>query len=92
MTTLGKVPGAINAEAIGEEETMGEQQSQKRGLKSEAQKEDRAREAYATVPPSNPVRGAFGGTKNKPPSDSSASVSRKTGKQTGRHAHKEAKK
>jgi hypothetical protein len=39
---------------------MSEQQSQKQGLKSAAQKEDRARDAYASVPPSNPVGGAFG--------------------------------
>ena len=40
--------------------TMGEQQSQKHGLRSSAQKEERAREDYAPIPPSNPVAGAFG--------------------------------
>jgi hypothetical protein len=39
---------------------MGEQQSQKRGLASESQKEQRARDAYAPIPPSNAVAGAFG--------------------------------
>ena len=39
---------------------MGEQQSQKRGLASESQKEQRARDAYTPIPPSNPVPGAFG--------------------------------
>jgi hypothetical protein len=39
---------------------MSDQQSQKRGLRSEAQKEERARAAYEPVPPSNPVSGAFG--------------------------------
>ena len=39
---------------------MGEQQSQKRGLASESQKEQRARDAYAPIPPSNGVAGAFG--------------------------------
>jgi len=39
---------------------MGEQQSQKHGLRSSAQKEERAREGYAPIPPSNPVAGAFG--------------------------------
>lgn len=45
---------------------MGEQQSQKRGVRSEAQKEERAREGYDPLPPSNAVAGAFG--ENKPDS------------------------
>ena len=39
---------------------MSEQQSQKQGARSEAQKTERAREGYASVPPSNAVAGAFG--------------------------------
>ena len=39
---------------------MGEQQSQKRGVRSEAQKTERAREGYDPIPPSQPVAGAFG--------------------------------
>ena len=39
---------------------MSEQQSQKHGARSEAQKTERAREGYASVPPSNAVAGAFG--------------------------------
>jgi len=39
---------------------MGEQQSQKQGLRSSAQKEDRARDAEAPLPASNPVPGAYG--------------------------------
>jgi hypothetical protein len=39
---------------------MGEQQSQKRGVRSEAQKTERAREGYDPLPPSQPVAGAFG--------------------------------
>jgi len=39
---------------------MGEQQSQKQGLRSSAQKEDRARDAEAPLPASNPVAGADG--------------------------------
>ena len=42
---------------------MGEQQSHKRGLASESQKEQRARDAYAPIPPSNAVGGAFGDPK-----------------------------
>jgi hypothetical protein len=43
---------------------MGEQQSQKHGLRSESQKEEKARDAYKPIPPSNPVSGAFGGKKS----------------------------
>ena len=39
---------------------MGEQQSQKRGVRSEAQKLERAREGYDPLPPTQPVAGAFG--------------------------------
>ena len=39
---------------------MGEQQSQKRGIRSEAQKTERAREGYEPIPPAQPVAGAFG--------------------------------
>ena len=39
---------------------MGEQQSQKRGTRSDAQKMERAREGYEPIPPAQPVAGAFG--------------------------------
>ena len=39
---------------------MGEQQSQKSGIRSEAQKTARAREGYEPIPPAQPVAGAFG--------------------------------
>ncbi len=39
---------------------MGEQQSQKLGVRSEAQKMERAREGYDPLPPTQPVAGAFG--------------------------------
>ena len=39
---------------------MGEQQSQKRGVKSEAQKETAARDPYNPIPPAKPVAGASG--------------------------------
>ena len=48
---------------------MGEQQSQKQGLRSSAQKEDRARDANAPLPASNPVAGAFGKRERATPSD-----------------------
>lgn len=39
---------------------MGEQQSQKQGLRSSAQKEQRARDAYEPLPASKEVAGTFG--------------------------------
>jgi hypothetical protein len=36
------------------------EQSQKRGIRSDAQKQHRAREGYEPIPPANPVAGAFG--------------------------------
>ena len=39
---------------------MEEQQSQKRGIRSDAQKTARAREGYEPSPPAQPVAGAFG--------------------------------
>lgn len=53
---------------------MSEQQSQKQGVKSSAQKEDRARDGYAPVPPSNPVGGAFETPEPKTPSDQDLSL------------------
>ena len=48
---------------------MSEQQSHKRGVVSEAQKTERARDGYAPIPPSNPVAGAFGGAERDTPTD-----------------------
>ncbi len=53
---------------------MDEQQSQKRGLRSEAQKEDKARDTYAPIPPANPVGGAFGEHKRSTPTDEDLSL------------------
>ena len=39
--------------------TMEEQQSQKSGVRSEAQKADRARDGYDPIPPANPVSRRF---------------------------------
>ena len=39
---------------------MEEQQSQKTGVRSDAQKQNRAREGYDPIPPAQPVAGAFG--------------------------------
>ena len=48
---------------------MGEQQSQKRGIVSDAQKTERAREGYDPIPPAQPVAGAFGEHKSDTPTD-----------------------
>jgi hypothetical protein len=53
---------------------MGEQQSQKRGVRSESQKEAGARDAYAPIPPSSQVPGAFGDHKSNTPSDEEVSL------------------
>ena len=39
---------------------MDQQNSQKTGVRSDAQKQDRARDGYSVIPPSQPVGGAFG--------------------------------
>jgi hypothetical protein len=44
---------------------MGEQHSQKQGLKSSAQKEVRARQGYAEMPASSQDAGAFGRERRK---------------------------
>jgi hypothetical protein len=52
---------------------MDEQQSQKRGVRSEAQKEEKARDSYAPIPPANAVGGAFG-DRSRPPTDEDVST------------------
>lgn len=44
---------------------MSEQQSQKHGVRSKAQKTTTARNAYEPIPPANRVAGAFGEQKSK---------------------------
>jgi hypothetical protein len=53
---------------------MGEQQSQKRGIRSEAQKQERARDGYEPIAPANPVAGAFGEHKSETPTDQELSL------------------
>ena len=48
---------------------MSEQQSQKRGLRSEAQKEDDAREGYNPMGATSPQDGAFGNQEKERQSD-----------------------
>ena len=48
---------------------MGEQLSKKRGVRSSAQKEDRARNQYEETPASSQVAGAHGNTKPRKASD-----------------------
>jgi hypothetical protein len=60
---------------------MDEQQSQKRGVRSEAQKTERARQDYEPIPPANPVAGAFGDNKRDTPTDVDLAL-----KLAGKHA------
>ena len=53
---------------------MSEQQSQKHGARSEAQKTERAREGYAPIPPSNAVAGAFGDRERETQTDRDAAL------------------
>ena len=53
---------------------MGEQQSNKSGLRSAAQKETRARDAYAELPASSRKGGAFGKAKSDNASDTDVSL------------------
>jgi hypothetical protein len=48
---------------------MDEQQSQKTGVRSEAQKLNRARDGYEPIAPANPVAGAFGDRERDTPTD-----------------------
>jgi hypothetical protein len=57
---------------------MDEQQSNKRGVRSEAQKDEGARDAYAPIPPANPVGGAFGERKRDTPTDEDMSLAANT--------------
>ena len=64
---------------------MGEQHSQKKGLRSSAQKEDRARDAYAELPASSRAGGAFGSNRRTTPTDKELSLSQATkGSETGK--------
>jgi hypothetical protein len=57
---------------------MSEQQSQKRGARSDAQKTERAREGYAPIPPSNQVAGAFGARDRETQTDQDAALQHST--------------
>ena len=48
---------------------MSEQQSQKTGVRSDAQKQERARDGYDPIAPTNPVAGAFGDGERDTPAD-----------------------
>jgi hypothetical protein len=61
---------------------MGQQNSQKTGLRSDAQKRDRARNDYKPIPPSNPVAGASGEHKPDRASDHEVSL-KKANKRDG---------
>ena len=52
------------------------QQSQKRGMRSDAQKQDRARDGYDSIPPANPVAGALGEHKRDTANDQEVSLNK----------------
>ena len=54
---------------------MSEQQSQKRGVRSEAQKMTTARDGNKPMPAANPVTGAFGERERSTPSDEGVAYS-----------------
>jgi hypothetical protein len=56
------------------------EQSQKTGIKSDAQKQQRAREGYDPLPASNPVAGAFGEHKRDTATDQEVSLDKHTEK------------
>ena len=61
-----------------EKNIMSEQQSHKRGLKSEAQKEDEARDPYAPTASTSPDGGAFASQKERKQTDQDLALSQKT--------------
>jgi hypothetical protein len=69
---------------------MGEQQSQKRGVRSEGQKEEKARDSYAPIPPANPVGGAFGERIRDTSTDEDASLAVNTKHQQDRREKQDA--
>ena len=68
---------------------MSEQQSQKRGVRSEAQKTTRARHGYEPVPPANPVGGAFSGQQKERQSDEDVSYTLEEKRSQKKHADAE---
>ncbi|HZI88507.1 MAG TPA: hypothetical protein VFD48_16865 [Pyrinomonadaceae bacterium] len=64
---------------------MSTQESQKRGVRSEAQKQERARHGYNPIPPANPVSGASG--EHAPDKSSDEDVSLRLNEKTQRRTH-----
>ena len=63
---------------------MSEQQSQKTGVRSDAQKQTRARDGYDPIAPSNPVAGAFGDDERDTPTDRDTALDHLTDKRNER--------
>jgi hypothetical protein len=61
---------------------MSEQQSQKSGVRSDAQKMERARQGYEPIPPAKPVAGAFGNHKSKTATDQDVALRIKHAQET----------
>lgn len=68
---------------------MSRQESQKHGVRSEAQKQMRARDGYKPVPPANPVAGAFG--EHVDDSDSDQELSQRLNEKSVRRSRADSK-
>ena len=71
---------------------MSEQQGQKRGLRSDAQKTSTARTDYDPVPPANPVAGASGKQQKQGQSDPELASAKLASKEETRGKKKSADK
>ena len=71
---------------------MSEQQGQKRGLRSDAQKTAAGRTDYDPVPPANPVAGAFGKQQTQGQSDPELASAKLASKEETRGKKKSADK
>ena len=66
---------------------MSQQQSQKTGVRSEAQKQERARDGYDPIAPANPVAGAFGDDERDTPTDHDTALDHLADKRNERSRH-----
>lgn len=69
---------------------MSRQNSQKTGVRSDAQKQDRARDGYNAIPPSNEVGGAHGNTGRQHATDNDVSLKRNVNATQKKHREEES--
>jgi len=68
---------------------MSEQQSQKSGLRSDAQKKERAAHGYDPIGSTSPVGGAFGDDKRETPADRDTALDHLAGKRNEKSVRNE---